>query len=368
MKEPKEIVRQRMKDHNSKTVSRPKKIWIDLDNSPHVPFFDPIIKELNKRGYQVTLSARDCFQVCGLADLFKLKYRRIGRHYGKNKALKVAGTLIRSFQLLPTALKERPALSVSHGSRSAMITSMLLNIPIVLIGDYEFAEILPFVRLRKMIVPEVVSAESFPSHRNRVSKYPGIKEDVYVPSFKPDPTILNKLGIKKENLVVTIRPPATEAHYHNPESEKLFFEVVELLGHNPDVRIVILPRNEIKQTAWIKNTWSEWCDTKKIIIPDHVVNGLDLIWFSDFVVSGGGTMNREAAALGVPVYSIFRGKIGAVDHYLSNEGRLTLLESTDDVRKKLKVARRDKSQLKVKRNKGALNAIVKNIVEILEKR
>jgi predicted glycosyltransferase len=356
-----------LEDNKNTLASRSKKIWIDLDNSPHVPFFSPIIKELNKRGYQVTLTARDCFQVCGLAELFNLEYKRIGRHYGKNRALKVAGTLIRSFQLLPTALKEKPALSVSHGSRSAMITAALLNIPIVLIGDYEFAEILPFVRLRKMIVPEVVSTENFPSHRNRVYKYPGIKEDVYVLSFKPDPTILHRLGIKEEDLVVTIRPPATEAHYHNPESEKLFFEVVEFLGHNPGVRIVILPRNEKKQTAWIKDTWSKWCHTKKIIIPDHVVNGLDLIWYSDFVVSGGGTMNREAAALGVPVYSIFRGKIGAVDRYLSDEGRLTLLESADDVRKKMKVARRDKSQLKVKRNEGALKAIMKNIVEILEK-
>lgn len=107
-----------MKDYNNKPVSQSKKIWIDLDNSPHVPFFSPIIKELSRRSYQVILTARDCFQVRGLADLFSMEYKRIGRHYGKNKALKVAGTVIRSVQLLPTALKEKPALAVSHGSRS----------------------------------------------------------------------------------------------------------------------------------------------------------------------------------------------------------------------------------------------------------
>ena len=95
-----------------------KKIWIDVDNSPHVPFFNPIIKELKQRGYQVTLTARDCFQVCGLAELFNMQYKRIGRHYGKNKILKVVGTIIRSLQLLPTALKEKPALAASQGSRS----------------------------------------------------------------------------------------------------------------------------------------------------------------------------------------------------------------------------------------------------------
>jgi len=44
------------------------KIWIDLDNTPHVPFFKPIIRELEKRGHEVVLTARDAFQVCELAD------------------------------------------------------------------------------------------------------------------------------------------------------------------------------------------------------------------------------------------------------------------------------------------------------------
>ena len=140
-----------------------------------------------------------------------------------------------------------------------------------------------------------------------------------------------------------------------------------MLGRNPDIQIVILPRNEKKQTAWIKNTWPEWCTSGKIIIPEHAVNGLDLIWYSDFVVSGGGTMNREAASLGVPVYSIFRGKIGAVDHYLSQNGRLTLLESTEDVKTKLKMVRRNKSDNLKQHDRNALNTIVKHIINILEK-
>ena len=343
-----------------------KKVWIDLDNSPHVPFFNPIINELNKKGYEVILTVRDCFQTCGLANLFGLNYRRIGRHYGKNKVMKVIGTLIRALQLLPNALRERPALTVSHGSRSQLITAWMLRIPSVIIFDYEYTQGLGFIVPGWVMAPGVIPDSNIVHNKGFALRYPGIKEDVYVPSFKPDPTILNKLAIKKDVIVVTIRPPATEAHYHNPESETLFFEVVELLGHNPDVQIVILPRNEIKQTTWIKNTWSGWCDTKKIIIPDHVVNGLDLIWYSDFVVSGGGTMNREAAALGVPVYSIFRGKIGAVDRYLSDEGRLTLLENAEDIRTKIKIARRDKSHEQAKANQGALNVIVNHITNILE--
>ena len=344
-----------------------KKIWIDVDNSPHVPFFNPIVKGLKQRGYQVIFTARDCFQVCGLAELFNMQYKRIGRHYGKHKILKVVGTIIRSLQLLPTALRERPALAVSHGSRSQLITAKMLGIPVVMIFDYEYTQGLRFLGPDWVMGPEVIPDSGGEFDKNRFLRYPGLKEDVYAFSFKPDPKVLTELGLSREDLIVTIRPPATEAHYHNPESEKLFIAVVELLAQNPDVRIVILPRNEIKQTKWIKNMWAELCKIGKIIIPDHVVNGLDLIWYSDFVVSGGGTMNREAAALGVPVYSIFRGKTGSVDQYLSDNGRLTLLESVEDVKTKVKIVSRDKSIKFQQGNRGALEVIMGHLVEILNK-
>jgi predicted glycosyltransferase len=262
------------------------KVWIDLDNSPHVPFFKPIIDDLQKRGYNTFLTARDCFQVCGLADLVHLKYKRIGRHYGKNKIMKVAGLLIRCLQLLPTVIKEKPDLAVSHGSRAQVVVATILNIPTVVIADYEFTQ-----RVAKpayVVVPEMIPDAAVKHYAKAVFKYPGIKEDVYVPDFKPDPSILKQLGINKGELVVTIRPPATEAHYHNPESEVLFEATINFLGKQKNTRMVILPRNEKTQTAWVQNNWPEWCDSRKIIFPEHVVDGLNLIWHSDLVISGGG--------------------------------------------------------------------------------
>ena len=353
-----------MNEENVPLVSYGKKIWIDLNNSPHVPFFKPLIEELNRRGYQVMLTARDCFQVCGLADFLNLRYGRIGRHYGKNKIFKVIGTLLRSFQLLPTASRERPDLALNHGSRSQLITALMSRIPVVTIMDYEHTKRLPCIKPNLLIAPEVIP-DNLISHCKNV-RYPGIKEDVYVPSFKPDPGILNELGIIKDDLLVTVRPPATEAHYHNPESEKLFFFVIEFLGHNPDVRMVILPRNEKKQTALVKNTWPEWYAIGKIIIPNHAIDGLNLIWHSDLVISGGGTMNREAAALGVPVYSIFRGKIGAVDRYLSNTGRLTLIESAEDIPQKIVLARRNRPPKPKNANHATLQTIVDHIEVMLK--
>lgn len=345
-----------------------KKIWIDLDNSPHVPFFIPIMKELEDRGHTVFLTTRDCFQVCGLADHYKLNHTRIGKHYGANKLLKVLGTLWRSMQLAPKVLREKPDVSLSHGSRSLIILSSLLRIPTILLFDYEHARMLPFLKPVLGIAPEVINYTVLANNfKLGVRKYSGLKEDVYVSSFRPDSSVLTKLGLKENDIVVTIRPPATEAHYHNPESEKLFFEVVEFLGSSPDVRMVILPRNEKTQRELVYRTWPKWCEERKIIVPEQALNGLDLIWYSDLVVSGGGTMNREAAALGVPVYSIFRGKIGAVDKYLTEKGRLILIETVADVRSKIQPVQRNKGDLAEFSDRIALKDIMAALEEVIEK-
>jgi hypothetical protein len=350
-----------------KHLRKNKKIWIDLDNSPHVPFFVPIMKELEKKGHTVFITSRDCFQVCSLADYYKLNHRRIGKHYGANKILKILGTIGRSIQLAPTILREKPDLSISHGSRSLIILSALLGVPTILLFDYEYAKRLPFLKPVLGIAPEVINDLDIAREFKRgVRKYSGLKEDVYVSSFKPDSSILTKMNLSGDDFVVTIRPPATEAHYHNPESEKLFYKVVECLGSDPDVRMVILPRNEKTQRELIYKTWPKWCEERRIIVPDEALNGLNLMWHSDFVVSGGGTMNREAAALGVPVYSIFRGKIGAVDRYLAEKGRLTLIETVEDVRSKILLERRPKGNETNCGAKTVLTQIMTAIEEIIQ--
>jgi uncharacterized protein len=342
-----------------------KKIWIDLDNSPHVPFFAPIIEELERQGFSVLVTARDCFQVCGLAELLRLRHHRVGRHYGKNPALKLLGLGIRAIQMVPAALRAKPVLALSHGSRSQLITSRLLGIPSVIIGDYEFSKIFAVVRPECLIVPQVIPDEALRSFPVPLRKYPGIKEDVYVHRFRPDPALAGELGLVPGKLVVTIRPPATEAHYHVPESDKLFEAVLDFLGEHPEVKIVLVPRNQ-SQASKIRTLKPHLFASGQAVIPDHVVDGLNLIWYSDLVISGGGTMNREAAALGVPVYSIFRGKIGAVDRYLTTQGRLTLIESPEQLPAKLLLQPRKRSSSPSLTGQGALEAIVAHIIKFVE--
>lgn len=345
--------------------STQKKIWIDLDNSPHIPFFKPIMDELVTRGYILIVTARDCFQVCGLADLMGIKYTPIGKHYGKHKAMKIIGSLIRVVQLLPTILRARPTIAVSHGSRTQQIVSYLLRIPNIIIYDYEHATKLLVFHPTDVIVPEIVAKEGVKYTKSRIHSYPGIKEDVYVPGFKPDLHLRKELGLGDNDIVTVIRPPASEAHYRSPESDKLFIAVIETLSAFKNVKMVILPRNE-KQEEQTRSEWSELFNQGKIIIPKNVVDGLNLIWNSDFVISGGGTMNREAAALGVPVYSIFRGTTGAVDRYLEEKGCLTMLRSVEDVRSKIKPVQRIKEKHVNFTDKKALKIIVSTIEQLAQ--
>jgi uncharacterized protein len=342
------------------------KIWIDLDNTPHVPFFRPIIRELENQGFSVVLTARDAFQVCELATRSNLAYTKVGRHYGKNRILKVGGLVWRSMQLLPFVVREKPALGLSHGSRAQILLCNLLRIPTVMIMDYEFAQTPLLLRPRWEIVPEVLFNENLHcTNRGRIRTYQGIKEDVYAPEFTPDPSLRDELHLNDSDVIVTVRPPANEAHYHNPESEAFFVEFMNRLCGTSGARAVLLPRNKGQETQ-LRSDWPQWFANSKVVVPARAVDGLNLLWHSDLVVSGGGTMNREAAALGVPVYSIFRGKIGAVDRQLQREGKMTLIERIEDVQTSIRLERRKKGiQLNGKPRK-ALQDIITHVQEFVK--
>lgn len=293
-------------------MGEPRRIWIDIDNSPHVPFFVPIIKELRSRGHEVILTARDAYQVRELLVLNHLSCKLVGRHYGKNWAAKVLGTCIRTIQLILSIIGRKIDLAVSHGSRAQILCGSALGIPTVLILDYEYIAMMGFVRPDWIFVPEIIPESKELRPKRAVLRYPGLKEDVYVPRLNVNPAVKNQLGLAENDLVVTVRPPAIEAHYHNPEADVLLGSTLDFLTQMPGVRVILLPRTK-SQSKSLRQTWEKWITNGKIVIPEHAIDGINLIWFSDLVISGGGTMNREAAALGIPVYTIFRGKIGAVD-------------------------------------------------------
>ncbi len=342
-----------------------KKIWIDIDNSPHVPFFLPIIEELKNEGFEVDLTARDIYQVRELLDFFHLPCKVIGRHYGKAKSLKVLGTFVRVAQLIPTVVAMRPNLGLSHGSRAQILTCKSLGIPTAMMHDYEHSTKTGFLKPDWTLSPDIIPSQAMGGKLGGQLQYPGLKEDVYAHRLQPDASLLRLLGIEPGALVITLRPPATEAHYHNPESEVLFAATLKMLQQRPDVRAVTLPRND-RQKKQLQSDWPDMIASGQMIIPKAPLDGMNLIWFSDLVISGGGTMNREAAALGVPVYSIFRGKLGAVDRYLADCGRMILIERPEDVVTKIALTRSKRPATPGNSVRPALRSIVENLIQIVE--
>jgi uncharacterized protein len=359
-------VSQGMPSH-AEVAERKRVVWIDIDNSPHVPFFLPVIRELQNRGIETVLTARDAYQVCELIEYFSLSCKVVGRHYGKNKLLKVLGNCLRAAELLPTAIAKRPDLAVSHGSRAQVLACKLLGITTVVLHDYEHSTETGFIEPDWILMPDIIPAAARSRRIDRVVSYRGLKEEVYVPQFRPDPSIVDELGLHNGKLIVTLRPPATEAHYHRREGDWLFSEVVRFLGGQPDVCVVVLPRNA-RQESQIRKDWAELISSRQVVIPKHAINGLNMIWFSDLVISGGGTMNREAAVLGVPVYSIFRGRLGAVDRYLSEKGCLVLLEHPTEFRTKIRLTRWQRPTGPKSIDGAVLSSVVQNLISILEKR
>lgn len=346
-------------------VAPSKTIWIDLDNSPHVPLFRPIIRELEHRGFRVHVTARDVYQTRELADLLlDHPYHLIGRHFGRHRVLKVLGTLCRSLQLAAAVRRARPVLALGHGSRSQALAARILRVPSITMVDYEHAADLPIFRPNWFLAPDVIPAAAFPGDGSHLRRYPGIKENVYVQFLDPDAAIRDALGIAPDDILVAFRPPATEAHYHNPESEVLSDAALRFLLKHPETRVVVLPRHD-RQRREFQRRWGEAIAARRFILPPRALDGLNLLWHCDAVISGGGTMNREAAALGVPVYSIFRGRIGAVDRHLAEAGRLTILESAADVEAIVRLERRPAASRSLPPRSETLDRVVQQIVSIL---
>ncbi len=304
------------------------KIWIDLANSPHVVFFMPIIEKLKLNGHEIFITMRDFAQTVSLAERYNIKGITVGRHGGSNMIMKAVNFCIRTGQLLLFAKGKSFDIAVSHNSYTHIIASRLAGAKVITIMDYEGqpANHLAFRFAHKVIVPQSFPDQAlrkFGALPHKVFKYNGFKEQVYLSNFQPDMNFAEDLmelcGLDKENkltnkTVVTVRTPATMAVYHQFENP-LFEKLLEHLNSQENVFTVILPRTP-EQKVSIKKKYPN------LFIPKKVLDGRNLTSFSDMVISAGGTMNREAAILGTPAYSVFAGNLPAVDRELVNMGRM----------------------------------------------
>src|SRR5437667_927516 len=308
------------------------RIWIDLANSPHVPFFRALIPEFVERGHQVEITARDFAQTVELATKAGMMPHVIGRHGGGTFRGKAGNLIGRAAALRKWARDRGFDLAVSHNSYAQISAAAALGIKTVTLMDYEHqpANHLAFRLASRVIVPRPFPAEElrkYGASTRKVRRYDGMKEDVYLADFAPDPRFaeaLRKLGVASQDVLVVARPPAREALYHRFENE-LFDDLLTALSARADVKVVLLPRTEPQRADF------EARKLTNMIIPREALDGANLIAAADLVISAGGTMNREAAVLGVPAASIYAGKWAAVDEQLRREGRLQRITSKEEI-------------------------------------
>ena len=307
------------------------RIWIDLANSPHVPFFRALIPEFVSRGHQIEITARDFAQTVELATNAGLMPHVIGGHGGGSITGKAGNLVGRAGALRKWARDRGFDLALSHNSYAQIAAAAALGVKAVTLMDYEHQ---PANHLAFRLASRVIVPRSFPSAElkkygastRRVRRYEGTKEDVYLAGFEPDPEFANVLlglGVMSMDVLVVARPPAREALYHRFENE-LFDELLTRLIGNQETKIILLPRSEAQRAGYETRKWTN------LIMPLAALDGANLIAAADLVVSAGGTMNREAAALGVPAVSIYAGKWAAIDQELVDEGRLQRIASSEE--------------------------------------
>jgi hypothetical protein len=283
-----------------------------------------VIELMRAEGHEVEVTAREFAQTVELLERMGIDHTAIGRHRGAGVLGKAAGLASRSLALARWARRGRFDLAVGHGSNDLSVAAALLRLPSATAFDYEWAAVQHHVNCRlahAVVVPEAIPPERLHRYgaRGKLRRYAGLKEEYYLADFQPDPAVLDELGLDANQPIVVVRTAPEVSLYHRFESERFRALLERLRG----VQAVVLPRTARQR--------EELHGLGGFVVPEHAVDAQSLVYYADLVVSGGGTMNREAVALGTPVYTTFEGRLGAVDERLLAEGRLRPLSNPAEI-------------------------------------
>jgi uncharacterized protein len=307
------------------------RVWIDVSNSPQVLFFRPLIILLEQRGHTVDVTTRDYAQTLELLELHGIPHEVVGPRHGGAGAWGKGRAMTGRVRALRSWVKQRHFdVALSHASHELPIVARSLGVPASYAFDYEFARVqhsLGCRAARRVVVPEVIAQGRLArlgARAAKVRRYPGLKEEYYLADFAPDPGVRDELALDLQKVLAVVRTPPEVSLYHR-HGNVLFAEVLRRLGTDSDVQAVVLPRTR-EQREVVKAL-----GLPALVVPERAVDAQSLVALADLVVSAGGTMNREAVALGTPVYTTFAGRLGAVDEALIADGRLRALAAPADL-------------------------------------
>jgi len=318
---------------------------MDITAPAHVLVFRPLLGLLRERGAEVEITSRDYAQTVQLLELHGIEAEILGRHGGRSRLGKARSLASRLRELRHWAKGREFDIALAHGSHELTMTARRLGIPSSTTFDYEFAWLQHQLGCRaatRVVVPEAIPPERLERYGAKPPKlrqYPGLKEEYYLADFEPDPAALEPFELDGSRTLVVVRTPPDVSLYHR-RSNPLFPQVLDHLGRNETVHAIVLPRTP-EQRDFVRRL-----ALPSVQVPDRAVDGQSLIAFSDLVVSAGGTMNREAVALGVPVYTTYGGRLGGVDELLIREGRLIPLSDP----RALDMRKRDAERQRVRRD------------------
>ncbi len=300
------------------------KVWVDCTAAAHPLVLRPIIERLEARGDEVFVTAREYGQTEGILERLGIPYTSVGSHGGASALGKGWALADRSARLARLVWRRAPNLAIAHGSVDLAVVSALFRIPSAQMQDYEFAgrqRKIAFRVAKRVLVPDSIPVERLArigAKGSKLVRYPGLKEEYYLAGFEPDAGVLDELGLDREKVLVVVRPPPETSEYH--ARNDLYERVIDRLVAAPEAQAVVIPRTEAQGVA------ARARGATNLIVPERAIDAQSLIAFADLVVSAGGTMNREAVALGTPVFTTFTGRMGGVDEALIAEGRLQVLD------------------------------------------
>ena len=292
----------------------------------------PLVEVLERRGDEVAITARPLSHTLELLDDWGHPYTALGEYGGARRADKARAAAQRAAAMTRWGHRHGPFdAALAHGSTDLPIAARILGVPNTTMFDYEWATAQHSLNCRlanRVLVPVAIPPERlrrYGATRRQLVRYPGLKEEYVLHDFEPDPGVPDALGLDRTQPIAVIRTAPSYALYLGGREAELLPDLIRHL-HGQGAQVVVLARND-EQRREARSTGLDG-----VVVPERAIESRSLVAFADVLVSAGGSMNREAAALGTPVYSMFEGKLGGVDEQLIEEGRLQMLKSVDEVR------------------------------------